>query len=101
LRASYATTNHDYPLNKTIKEVKMVSENGNGFKVFGIGFALGVATGAVIALMYAPQPGKLTRKQIKEKAEKAQEKLEGAVEKAKQTATNLRRGKEKEEEAEQ
>ena len=44
----------------------MASQNDNGMKTFGIGFALGIATGAVIALIYAPQPGKLTREQIKE-----------------------------------
>jgi gas vesicle protein len=79
----------------------MVSQNVNVLKTFGIGFALGVATGTVVSLLYAPQSGKLTREQIKEKAEKAQEKLEETVEKAKQTAGNLRRSKEKEETAEQ
>lgn len=76
-----------------------MNQNGSAAKIFGIGFAVGAATGAVIALLYAPQPGIRTRKQIKETAETAQEKLEEAVEKAKETVTQLRQKNEEQDEA--
>ena len=65
----------------------MVSRNG--LKTFGIGFAVGTATGITIGLLYAPQPGEDTREQIKETAEKAREKLADATEKAKETVSQL------------
>ena len=38
------------------------------FKGFGAGLLTGAVIGGVIALLYAPQPGKKTRQQIKDKA---------------------------------
>jgi hypothetical protein len=80
---SPAGTGRNHQLYKLLGEVKMVSQNGNDFKKFGIGFLIGVATGTAIALMYAPQSGSRTREQIKEKVEEV-------VEKAKETAGRLK-----------
>jgi gas vesicle protein len=57
---------------------------------FGIGLLAGAVIGGVIALLYAPQSGKETRQQIKEKAtevagavkEKASEVVDAVKEKA-------------------
>ena len=50
---------------------------------FGIGLLAGAVIGGVIALLYAPQSGKETRQQIKEKATEVagavKEKASGAV----------------------
>jgi gas vesicle protein len=50
---------------------------------FGIGLLAGAVIGGVIALLYAPQSGKETRQQIKEKAtevvDAVKEKTTGAV----------------------
>jgi gas vesicle protein len=62
-----------------MKGEKVISENGNGARTFGIGFALGMATGAIIALLYAPQPGYRTREQVKEKVGEAVEKVKEKV----------------------
>ncbi|GEM_PF-890388 len=53
-------------IQKKIK--KRSSEMGTKtFKSFGIGLIAGAVIGGVIALLYAPQPGKKTRKLIKDK----------------------------------
>ena len=40
----------------------------NNVAVFGIGLGVGLLTGAIIALLYAPKSGHETRQLIKEKA---------------------------------
>ena len=49
----------------------MSSNNGGSFVSTLIGFLTGAALGAGFALLYAPQSGDETRKQIKEAADKA------------------------------
>lgn len=48
-------------------------------------FMLGAAVGAAVALLYAPQEGAETRKQIGDKAKDAREKAEAAAQSAKET----------------
>jgi gas vesicle protein len=55
-------------------------ENGKGkLSRFGIGLAVGLVVGGVIALLVAPQEGKKTRELIKTKAEEAKKKVDMAV----------------------
>jgi gas vesicle protein len=67
-----------------------MSSESDGFRTgfaAGIGFFLGLATGAVLGLLYAPKPGVELRKDIKEKAvefyEKGREVAESTAEKIK------------------
>jgi len=46
-----------------------MSEGRNGFRTF-FGFLTGAAIGAGLALLFAPQSGKETRKKIKEMSDK-------------------------------
>ncbi len=48
-------------------------------------FMLGAAVGAAVALLYAPQEGAETRKQIGDKAQDARVKAEAAAQSAKET----------------
>ena len=53
----------------------MSSDNGGSFVSTLLGFLTGAALGAGFALLYAPQSGEDTRKQIKEAADKAAEEV--------------------------
>ena len=44
-----------------------MSDQGNSMAGFGVGLLVGVAIGASLALLYAPNSGEKTRKLIKEK----------------------------------
>lgn len=44
-------------------------------KAFGIGAGIGIAIGAILGLLFAPKPGKETRKMLAEKAKKLKEKI--------------------------
>ncbi len=63
----------------------------DNFGAFIVGFLVGGLTGAIIALLYAPQSGEETRTVIKEKAielkDKTAEGLEDAYDKAEVAAT--------------
>jgi gas vesicle protein len=55
-------------------------ENGKGkLSRFGIGLAVGLVIGGVIALLVAPQEGKKTRELLKTKVEEAKKKVDLAV----------------------
>ena len=62
--------------------------NKNQVVGFGIGLLAGAVIGGVIALLYAPQSGKETRKQIKEKTSEVagaiKEKASGIVDAVKE-----------------
>ena len=47
---------------------------------FWIAFGVGVAAGASVALLYAPQPGDRTRKQIKRGLEDASDRIQSTAE---------------------
>lgn len=47
---------------------------------FWIAFGVGVAAGATVALLYAPQPGDRTRKQIKRGWEDASDRIQDTAE---------------------
>jgi gas vesicle protein len=69
---------------------------------FWIAFGVGVAAGAAVALLYAPQPGVRTRKQIKRGLEDASERIQSTAEDfsekaeqyGKQAEKAIRRGRE-------
>jgi len=46
-----------------------VSDQGNGGLSFGAGFFLGAVVGAILGLIFAPQPGKQTREMLKTKGD--------------------------------
>jgi len=54
-----------------------------------IAFGLGVSAGAAVALLYAPQPGVKTRRQLKRNIDDGVEYLEEAAEYLKQQAESL------------
>ena len=54
-----------------------------------IAFGVGVAAGAVVALLYAPQPGVKTRRQIKKNIDDGVDYLEDAAEYLKEQADYL------------
>jgi len=62
---------------------------------FGIGLLSGVVIGGVIALLFAPQSGKETRRMIKDKVtgivDAVKEKTEEVVDNAKETASEVNR----------
>lgn len=47
---------------------------------FWMAFGVGVAAGAAVALLYAPQPGNRTRKQIRRGIEDATERIQNTAE---------------------
>lgn len=55
--------------------------NKNTFAGFGIGVGVGLFIGAVVALLYAPQSGKETRKFVREKAKAVRDKVSGRFKK--------------------
>ncbi len=69
---------------------------------FWMAFGVGVAAGAAVALLYAPQPGDRTRKQIKRGLEDATDRLQETAEDmskkaeqyGKQAERVIRRGRE-------
>jgi gas vesicle protein len=54
-----------------------------------IAFGLGVSAGAAVALLYAPQPGVKTRRQLKKNINDGVDYLEDAAEYLKEQAENL------------
>jgi gas vesicle protein len=68
---------------------------------FWIAFGVGVGAGAAVALLYAPQPGDRTRKQLKRGLEDATERIQNTAEElgskaeqyGKQAEKVIRRGK--------
>jgi len=50
-----------------------MSDQGNSMAGFGVGLLVGVAIGASLALLYAPNSGEKARKLIKEKVQDAWE----------------------------
>ena len=69
---------------------------------FWMAFGVGVAAGAAVALLYAPQPGDRTRKQIKRGLEDASDQIKSTAEDfsekaeqyGKQAERAIRRGRE-------
>ncbi len=69
---------------------------------FWMAFGVGVAAGAAVALLYAPQPGDRTRKQIKRGLEDASDQIKSSAEDfseaaekyGKQAERVIRRGRE-------
>ncbi|MFC2068293.1 YtxH domain-containing protein [Chloroflexota bacterium] len=53
---------------------------------FGIGLIVGATIGLAVGFLYAPKPGRETRKLLREKAEKTAEQAKEAAEKAKEAA---------------
>jgi gas vesicle protein len=74
------------------KEVTM--SDRDEFGAFLVGFVVGGLTGAVVALLFAPQSGVETRALIKDKSielrDKAQQTAEEALARAEQAATDAR-----------
>jgi gas vesicle protein len=67
----------------------------NALKFWAV-FTVGVAAGAIVALIYAPQTGEKTRKQLKRKIEDAGDYLKDASENLGEYADKaVKRGKEK------
>lgn len=64
-------------------------------KESGIGFVIGLLTGAAIGVtigfLYAPRPGKETRQILKEKTEEVREKASEVAEKAREAAVEARK----------
>jgi len=63
--------------------------NQNGFGASLMTFLSGVVIGGGLALLFAPQSGKETRKQIKDVAEKTADEVRGRTEKIAQSARNV------------
>ncbi|NJC97014.1 MAG: hypothetical protein C3F07_04635 [Anaerolineales bacterium] len=82
----------DVILPTTIKEVSM--SDRDEFGAFLVGFIVGGLTGAVVALLFAPQSGEETRALIKDKSielrDKAQQSTEEALARAEATAQEAR-----------
>ncbi len=69
-----------------------MSSESDGFRTgfaAGVGFLLGLATGAILGLLYAPKPGVELRKDIKEKTTELYEKGKEVVE---STADKIKSG---------
>jgi len=60
----------------------------DSFNGFAMGFLLGAVAGVAIGFLYAPKPGRETRALLKEKAGEVGEKIGGAAERVKETATD-------------
>jgi gas vesicle protein len=61
---------------------------------FFSGLIMGAAIGAVVALLYAPQPGTETRRMVKDKASEIKEKTSRAVGKIKESVSSVIKGEE-------
>lgn len=61
-------------------------ENAAGF---GIGLLAGLAIGAAIGILYAPQSGRETREKLKHKVGETREKAEEILEEAKERAKKI------------
>jgi gas vesicle protein len=57
-----------------------MKEKRFGYEEFGLGLLLGVLTGAVLALIFAPQSGQTTRRQIASKAGDLKDSAEELIE---------------------
>ncbi len=55
------------------------------YEDFGLGLALGLVTGSLIALIFAPQSGEDTRRQIANKATDLKDSAEDLIEQAKKS----------------
>jgi gas vesicle protein len=71
------------------KEILM--DNRDEFGMFAVGILVGALTGAVIALLFAPQSGEETRAQLKEKSLELQQSAEAAAAEARARADELTR----------
>lgn len=60
-------------------------------KGFIFAFGLGITAGAVVALLYAPQPGVKTRRQLKKNLEDGVDYLEDAAEYLKEQTQSFRK----------
>jgi len=60
-------------------------------KGYWFAFGLGVTAGAAVALLYAPQPGVKTRRQLKKGLDDSVEYLEDAADYLKEQAESLRK----------
>ena len=69
----------------------MAREEGSGAGSVLVAFLLGAVTGAAVALLYAPAPGKETREFLGEKAREGRDK---AAEAARQTRDAIQRQRE-------
>ncbi|GAB4390378.1 MAG: hypothetical protein Kow0025_21970 [Thermodesulfovibrionales bacterium] len=65
----------------------MASRDGDTALIALLSFVLGGAIGAAVALLYAPQAGKRTRKDIREFAEEVKEEVADYAEKVKKTVS--------------
>lgn len=69
-----------------------MADQGKGLS-FGAGFLLGAAVGAILGLLFAPQPGRQTRELLKTRGDelgaKARETLREAWLQGKETATRV------------
>lgn len=91
-------------MDMTLAEKRQTSLGANEMDKwkFWMAFGVGVAAGAAVALLYAPQPGDRTRKQIKRGLEDATDRIQStaediskhAEEYGKQAERVIRRGKE-------
>ncbi|HJS18609.1 MAG TPA: YtxH domain-containing protein [Anaerolineales bacterium] len=63
----------------------------NGFGAFAAGLLIGGLSGAVLALLLAPQSGEMTRAQIKEKSIELRDKAQQSAEQARVRADELAR----------
>jgi gas vesicle protein len=60
-------------------------------KGYWFAFGLGISAGAAVALLYAPQPGVKTRKQLKKGLDEGVDYLEEAADYLKEQAVSLRK----------
>lgn len=62
-----------------------MKEKGFGYEEFGLGLAFGLVVGSVLALIFAPQSGETTRRQIADKATDLKGTAEELIEQAKKS----------------
>ena len=74
-----------------IRRPKMNGESSNGFFP---GLVMGALVGAAVALLFAPQPGAETRRQVKEKALEIKDKAADIVCRTKEFAGSTGEGQE-------
>jgi hypothetical protein len=69
----------------------MARDDGAGAGSVLLAFLLGAVTGAAVALLYAPAPGRETRDYLGEKAREGRERATAAAEKGRQVMLSLDR----------